>query len=205
MRGLYAITPAVADTRRLCRMCAAALEGGAALLQYRNPEADELLRREQAAALAGLCRDFGAFFIVNNHPDLAAEVGADGAHLGRDDLDLLSAREMVGPDAILGATCGDSPALAERAREAGADYCALGAVFPSSTKPAAPRCALASIAAAKRRAGLPVVAVGGITAANIGEVVRAGADMAAAAAGVFAPGAPPAIRRAARELAAAFG
>ena len=201
MRGLYAITPAESDTRRLLAMCAAALEGGAALLQYRNPAADENKRREQAAALAGVCREFGAFFIVNNHPDLAAAVGADGVHLGRGDLDLLSAREIVGPDAIVGATCGDSPERARQAHEAGATYCALGAVFPSPTKPEAPPCALAAIGAAKRLSGAPVVAVGGVNAGNIAQVARAGADMAAAVSALF--GAPD-IRRAARELSAAF-
>ena len=201
MRGLYAITPATPDTRRLCAMCAAALEGGAAILQYRNPEADADARREQAAALAELCREFGAFFIVNNHPELAAEVGADGAHLGRDDMDLLSAREILGPDAIVGATCGDSPERAERAREAGATYCALGAVFPSPTKPDAPACALEKIGAARQRSGLPVAAIGGINADNIAEVARAGADMAAVVSALF--GARD-IRGAARELSAAF-
>ena len=201
MRGLYAITPAMSDTRRLRAMCAAALEGGAACLQYRNPEADANLRREQASALAEACREFGAFFIVNNHPELAAEVGADGVHLGRDDMDLLSAREILGPDSIVGSTCGDSPELAERARDAGATYCALGAMFPSPTKPDAPPCALEKIGEARRCSGLPIVAIGGINADNISEVGRAGADMAAVVSALF--GARD-IRRAARELSAKF-
>ena len=201
MRGLYAITPAVADTRRLCAMCAAALEGGAGILQYRNSGAGANLRREQAGALSELCRAFGVFFIVNDDPSLAAEAGADGVHLGRDDMDLLSAREIAGADAIVGATCHDSPERAERAREAGADYCAMGAVFPSPTKPDAPRCGLAKITEAKRRCGIPIVAVGGITVANIAETARAGADAAATISALF--GADD-IRGAARELSAAF-
>ena len=155
MRGLYAVTPAVADTRRLCALCAAALEGGAGVLQYRNPDADADLRRRQAGALSELCRAFGVFFIVNDDPFLAVESGADGVHLGRGDMDLSSARKIAGADAIVGATCHDSPELAERAREAGASYCAMGAVFPSPTKPDAPRCDLAKIREAKRRCGKP--------------------------------------------------
>ena len=201
MRGLYAITPAVADTRRLCAMCAAALEGGAAILQYRNPDADDNKRREQAAALAALCRAFGVFFIVNDSPALAAETGADGVHLGRGDMDLLSAREVAGADAIVGATCGDSPARAEQAMSAGANYCALGAVFPSPTKPSAPACALEKIAEAKRRSGLPVAAVGGIHIGNIAQVAKAGADMAAVVSALFTA---DDIRKTARELSAAF-
>ena len=201
MRGLYAITPSLADTRRLCAMCAAALEGGAAALQYRNPEADANLRREQAAALAELCRAFGVFFIVNDEPALAAEVGADGVHLGREDMDLLSAREIVGAEAMIGATCGGSVARAERAREAGADYCAMGAVFPSPTKPEAERCALSAIAEAKSRCDAPLVAIGGINAGNIAQAAAAGADMAAAISALF--GAED-IRKAAREMSAAF-
>ena len=201
MRGLYAITPAVSDTRRLCAMCAAALEGGAALLQYRSPSADAEKRREQAAALAELCRAFGVFFIVNDSPALAAEVEADGVHLGQGDMDLLSAREIVGPDAIVGATCGDSPERAERAREAGANYCAMGAVFPSPTKPDAPGCDLKMIAAARRQSGLPVAAVGGIHLGNIAAAARSGADMAASVSAIFGAGD---IRKSARELSAAF-
>ena len=201
MRGLYAITPSLADTRRLCAMCAAALEGGAGALQYRNPEADANLRREQAAALAELCRAFGVFFIVNDEPALAAEVGADGVHLGREDMDLLSAREIVGAEAMIGATCGGSVARAERAREAGADYCAMGAVFPSPTKPEAERCALSAIAEAKRICDAPLVAIGGINAGNIAQAAVAGADMAAAISALF--GAED-IRKAAREMSAAF-
>ena len=201
MRGLYAITPALSDTRRLCAMCAAALEGGAGVLQYRGAEANEILQKEQAAALAELCRAFGVFFIVNNHPDLAAEVGADGVHLGRDDMDLLSAREIVGADAVIGATCGNSPERAEYARAAGANYCAVGAVFSSPTKPEATRCGLEVVGEAKRQSGLPIVAVGGISIENIAEVAKAGADAAATVSALF--GAKD-IRKAARELSAAF-
>ena len=201
MRGLYAITPAISSTRRLREMCAAALEGGAGTLQYRNPHADEKLRQEQAAALAELCRAFGAFFIVNNHPRLAAQVGADGVHLGQNDMDLQAAREIVGDDAVLGATCHDSPEKAEQAKNAGADYCAMGALFPSPTKPQAVRCGLEKIARAGQKSGLPVVAIGGINADNIAQVAQAGADSAAVVSALFAAND---IRKAARDLSAAF-
>ena len=174
MRGLYAITPAVSDTRELCGLCAAALEGGAGILQYRNPDADAKKQQEQAKALAELARAFGVFFIVNNRPELAAEVGADGVHLGRDDPDLESARKIVGDDAVVGATCGNSPERVRLAREAGADYCAMGAVFSSPTKPEAERCELKVVAEVVRTTDAPIVAVGGIGLDNIAEVAATG-------------------------------
>ena len=201
MRGLYAITPAIASARRLHEMCAAALEGGAAILQYRNPRADAKMQLKQAAALAQLCRAFGALFVVNNHPRLAAQVGADGVHLGQNDMDLQAAREIVGPDAIIGATCHDSPQKARQAQKDGANYCAMGAFFPSPTKPDAIPCGLEKIAQAKHKCKLPIVAVGGINSQNITQVVRAGADSVAVVSALFAAND---IRKAAQELSAAF-
>ena len=148
-----------------------------------------------------LCRAFGVFFIVNDYPELAAEVGADGVHLGRTDVDLLSAREIVGAEAMIGASCGGAVERAERARSAGADYCAMGAVFPSPTKPEAERCSLSAIGEAKGCCDAPIVAIGGINAGNIAQTAAAGADMAAVISGLF--GAED-IRKAAREMSAAF-
>ena len=201
MRGLYAITPAVSDTRELCGLCAAALEGGAGILQYRNPDADAKKQKEQAKALAELARAFGVFFIVNNRPELAAEVGADGVHLGRDDPDLESARKIVGDDAVVGATCGNSPERVRMAREAGADYCAMGAVFSSPTKPEAERCELKVVAEVVRTTDAPIVAVGGIGLGNIAEVAATGVAAAACVSGIFGAGD---VRKAARELSGKF-
>ncbi len=183
VRGLYLVTPDQADTGRLLARVAAVLPH-AALLQYRNKTAGPALQREQASALLGLSREHGVPMLVNDDWALAADIGADGAHLGEDDGDLRAARAALGPAAILGASCYDSLTRAESAAAAGAGYVAFGACFPSSTKPHARR-ATAELLRAAGRLGLPVVAIGGITPDNIRSVVEAGADLTAVIGGVF--------------------
>jgi len=184
-RGLYAITPEALDTDRLLALVRAALAGGAAAIQYRSKNAPSTLRREQARALAALCREHRAPLIVNDDIGLAQEAGADGAHLGADDGDLAVARRQLGPDMLLGASCYNRLDLAIAAKEAGADYVAFGAVFDSPTKPAAVRAPLALFAEARGAVGLPIVAIGGITPENADAVIAAGADAVAVISAVF--------------------
>lgn len=130
-RGLYLLTPDEPDSRRLLARTAAALGAGVAMLQYRNKAAGEALRREQAGALLSLCRSFGIPLVINDHWRLAAELGADGAHLGEDDGGLADARATLGASAIIGASCYNDLGRAQIAAEAGASYLAFGAFFPS--------------------------------------------------------------------------
>ena len=111
--GLYAVTPDLASTEELAARAAAALTGGAAAIQYRNKAADPALKREQARALARVQAIRGGLFIVNDDAALAAEVCADGVHIGSDDLGIDAARDIVGPDRIIGVSCYDDLALAE--------------------------------------------------------------------------------------------
>jgi thiamine-phosphate pyrophosphorylase len=185
-RGLYAITPEEPDTDRLLMLVRAALAGGADAVQYRSKDASRALRRDQARALAELCRAHRAPLIVNDDVDTANEAGADGVHLGTDDGDLVAARRQLGPDKLLGASCYDRLDLALAAKEAGADYVAFGSVFASPTKPGAVRAPLALFAEARRAVGLPLVAIGGITPANAHLVIAAGADALAVISAVFA-------------------
>jgi thiamine-phosphate pyrophosphorylase len=185
-RGLYAITPEEPDTDLLLMLVRAALAGGAAAVQYRSKDASRALRRDQARALAELCRAHRAPLIVNDDVDTANEAGADGVHLGTDDGDLVAARRQLGPDKLLGASCYDRLDLALAAKEAGADYVAFGSVFASPTKPGAVRAPLALFAEARRAVGLPLVAIGGITPANAHLVIAAGADALAVISAVFA-------------------
>lgn len=182
-RGLYLLTPDERDTGRLLDRVGAVL-GFASLLQYRNKLAGPALAAEQVAALLPACREHGVPLLVNDDWRLAAEVGADGAHLGEADGDLSAARAALGARAILGASCYDSLERAESAAAAGASYVAFGACFPSGTKPGARRVAPAVLRDA-RRLGLPVVAIGGITPDNARGVVEAGADLLAVISGVF--------------------
>ena len=135
--GLYAVTPDIADTALLVRKVAAAIRGGAAVVQYRNKTADAALRLSQARALAQLPAMREVLFIVNDDAAVAAATGAAGVHLGEDDASIRAARAIVGPECLIGVSCYDDIARARAAVAAGADYVAFGSFFASGTKPAA--------------------------------------------------------------------
>ncbi|GAB3734513.1 thiamine phosphate synthase [Luteimonas pelagia] len=193
LRGLYLVTPDVPDTARLLERTRPLLPF-ATLLQYRNKAADDALRRDQARALAHACRGAGVPLVINDDVALADAVGAQGVHLGEDDAGIASARARLGTRAIIGASCYDDLARAERAATAGADYLAFGAFFPSPTKPAARR-ATPGLLRAAARFGLPRVAIGGITPDNAAGPVAAGADLVAVISGVYDAPDPPAAAR----------
>ena len=138
---------------------AALLPARPALVQYRNKLADAAARRDQATRLLALCRAAGVPLIINDDLALALAVGADGVHLGRDDGDPAEARRALGPGPILGVSCYDEWPRAEAGAAAGVDYLAFGAVYPSPTKPHAPRASFELLARAKRDLGLPVAAI----------------------------------------------
>jgi thiamine-phosphate pyrophosphorylase len=183
--GLYAIPPQTADGDMLVRQVEAALAGGARAVQYRDKSEDHARRRAQAVALRELTRRYAALLIVNDDVDLAREVRADGVHLGRDDFDLPAARARLGSGMLIGASCYADLARALAAARAGADYVAFGSVFPSRTKPAAPRASLSLFAQAREHLRISLVAIGGITLANVREVVAAGADGVAVVSALF--------------------
>jgi thiamine-phosphate pyrophosphorylase len=182
--GLYAITPDSTDTARLADAVAAALDGGASTVQYRSKSPDAALREAQARALARVFAARGGIYIVNDDPALAHAVGADGVHIGGDDGSIAAAREAMGEDRLVGVSCYDDLARAERAVREGADYVAFGSFFPSATKPSARHAQVALLARAGAL-GVPVVAIGGITADNAGTLIEAGADAVAVISAVF--------------------
>ncbi|MGY4515285.1 thiamine phosphate synthase [Lysobacter sp. HA18] len=194
-RGLYAITPDEADTGRLVARVAPVLDAGATVLQYRNKQADDALRREQALALQPLCHARGVPLIINDDWRLALRIGANGAHLGGDDGDVQEARRALGDTAIIGASCYDSLDRARDAANAGASYIAFGAFFPSGTKPDARR-ATPDLLRDSADLRLPRVAIGGITAANARILIAAGADLIAVIGGLFDSPGPRAATRA---------
>jgi thiamine-phosphate pyrophosphorylase len=183
--GLYAVTPDDDDTVRLLTRIKAALAGGAAAVQYRNKRASRALRREQAGALLALCRQHRAPLIINDHLDLALELGADGVHLGGDDGSVAQARAMLGPNKLIGASCYNLMHKAIAAEREGADYVAFGSFFASGVKPDAVHAPLDLLAQAKRSVSLPVAAIGGITLANASQLIAAGADMVAVISALF--------------------
>lgn len=201
-RGLYAITPGrAASPEALVASVRAAIEGGAVALQYRDKSGDRQRRRAEAQALLALCRSEGVPLIVNDDPELAAAVDADGVHLGAGDPTTAEARGVVGPAAIIGVSCYDRLAAARQAVAEGADYVAFGSFFPSASKDQPRRPEPAVLGAAKAELGVPVVAIGGITPDNAGSLVAAGADLIAAIGGVFDA---PDIGAAARRYSALF-
>lgn len=188
LRGLYAITTDDRLLPRLSALVEAALQGGVRLVQYRNKQAPAPLRRAQAAELVRICHAYGAKLIVNDDVWLAIEIGADGAHVGRDDLpghDLATAREALGPRRILGVSCYNDLARVDAAAKAGADYIGIGSMFPSATKPGAVPASLDLLGQARRRFGGPVAAIGGITIKTAPQVIAAGADMVAVVSDLF--------------------
>ncbi len=185
LSGLYAITPDWADTRHLLATTEAILAGGCRILQYRNKAASDCHRQEQAVALRGLTRRYGALLIINDDVDLALFTEADGVHLGEDDGELIAARARLGSAAILGASCYQSLELARGAARSGADYLAFGSFFASTTKPLARRADPPLLQAARAEIGLPLCAIGGITLDNAAPLLSAGADMLAVITALF--------------------
>lgn len=180
--GLYAITNGPRPD--LLEAAAAALRGGAVMLQYRDKTQDAPRRRAEARALMKLCADVGALFVVNDDIALARACDARAVHLGADDGDIATARRELGMDVVIGVSCYDDLERARRLADAGADYLAFGAFFPSSTKPGARR-ADPALLRESAAFGLPRVAIGGITADNAAPLVAAGADYLAVISDVF--------------------
>ena len=188
LSGVYALTPDDNLLPRLSALVESALQGGVKWVQYRNKIAPAALRKAEASELLRVCKDYGAKLIVNDDVWLAIEIGAHGAHLGRDDLpggSLQTARDALGSHRILGVSCYDDLARAEVAVDAGADYIAFGSMFPSITKPQATRASLDLVREAKRRFKVPVVGIGGITTKNAPQLLDAGADMIAVLTDLF--------------------
>ena len=194
-RGVYLITPDEPDTARLLARTAPLLAAGATWLQYRNKTASDALRREQATALQALCAAHGVPLIVNDDPELAQAIGAAGVHLGGTDGDIGAARSLLGPDAIIGASCYDQLANAERAVAEGASYVAFGAFFPTTTKVTSSR-ATPDLLRQSAALGVPRVAIGGLSPDNVGPIIAAGADLVAVVSGIFAAPDPVATQRA---------
>jgi thiamine-phosphate pyrophosphorylase len=184
IEGLYALTPEQPDEAMLIAQVEIALAAGLRLLQVRSKHGRDL-RVRQTARMVALCRRHGATCIVNDDPALAAEAGADGVHLGRDDVAVTEARRMLGAGAIVGVSCYDDLPRAQHLRAEGADYVAFGSFFPSSVKPNAVRPPLDLLTRARLALDCPIVAIGGITLDTAPLVRNAGADAVAVITDVF--------------------
>jgi len=162
-----------------------ALAGGTRLVQYRSKTMNEELRREQARSLAHLCRQFDVPLLINDHVDLALEVGADGVHLGREDAPISQARLKLGHEKIIGISCYNELESAIEAECNGADYVAFGAFFTSLTKPDTVPASVDLLQQGNLEIGIPIVAIGGINSDNALELISAGADAVAVSNALF--------------------
>ncbi|NOX94797.1 MAG: thiamine phosphate synthase [Alphaproteobacteria bacterium] len=189
---LYLITPPQIDDldQFASALKSAVGAGGVACLQLRLKNAngepapdDGILRAAERLAPIAQANDIA--FLINDRPDLARKTGADGVHIGQTDTPYAEAREILGEDATIGVTCHDSKHLGLVAGEAGADYVAFGAFFPTETKQASTRAEIEILEWWSSATTVPCVAIGGITPENCGPLVRAGADFLAVSGAVW--------------------
>jgi thiamine-phosphate pyrophosphorylase len=191
---LYLITPpALPDLDAFARDLEAALGAGdVAALQVRLKAASDAEIERAVRRLTPIAHAHDVAVILNDRPDLARALGCDGVHVGRDDPSVAETRRIVGPNAMIGATCHDSRHLAMEAAEAGADYVAFGAFFPTTTKETTHRPDPEILTIWQETMQTPCVAIGGITPENCRPLVAAGADFLAVSAGVWARAGGPA-------------
>jgi thiamine-phosphate pyrophosphorylase len=186
LSGLYLILdPAVAGSRSLADLVRTALDAGVRLFQLRMKTPETRGLYAMAAALCPLARAGGGTFIVNDRVDVAKAVGADGVHLGQEDLPLADARKILGPDKLIGIST-HTLAQALEAEAGGADYIGFGPIFPTATKANPdPVVGVAGLREVRAKVRIPIVAIGGITPKNAADVRAAGADCCAVVSAVL--------------------
>lgn len=193
IHGLYVITQDGTEEEILAAT-ELALSGGAAIIQLRDKYAPAARQFQLGNKLKELCHEHGACFIVNDNVELAQQLGADGVHLGQDDGEVAHARTQLGEQAIIGVST-QSVALAQRAQGHGADYIGCGSVYPTNTKGNAVHIGLEELGRVCNAVDIPVVAIGGIHAQNLPEVIRQGACSAAVVSAVMNAPRPDVVAR----------
>ena len=194
---LYLITPSKFDLVDFTEQLKDALNGGdVASVQLRMKESYDEEIIKAAKTLMPVCHEKNVAFIINDRPDIARKVNADGVHIGQEDANLKEARDIVGDNQIIGVTCKDSKHLAMTAGEQGADYVAFGAFYPTVTKISTTHAKPEILTWWQDLFELPCVAIGGITIENAKYIANAGADFIAVCSGVwdFEGGAKQAVK-----------
>ena len=185
IRGLYAITPDCDDTQMLVDKVSEALEAGISVLQYRNKKATHQLKTQQASLIKDICHKYEVPFIINDDVALCDSLDAFGVHLGKNDSTIDDVRCILGPDKIIGISCYNEEERVEKILSKACDYIALGACFPSSTKPNAPQASVEFIKQVIKQATKPVVAIGGINLDNCKSVLDCGVNAIAVVNEIF--------------------
>jgi len=183
IKGLYGITPD--KDLNITLIENAIIKHKVNILQYRHKIQDEKRKLDEATQLLELCLQHNTLFLVNDDVNLCKKIGANGVHLGQNDINIRSARSQLGDKFIIGVSCYNNLELAIEAENNGANYIALGAIFKSSTKPDAAYCSLSTIQNIKRNINIPIVGIGGITFENQQSVLDAGCNSIAMIEGLF--------------------
>ncbi|MDX6662782.1 MAG: thiamine-phosphate pyrophosphorylase [Solirubrobacterales bacterium] len=196
---LYFVCEALPGGQDAEALLRAALAGGAEIVQLRDKTAGEDLLERSGATFARVAAEHDALFIVNDSPALARALGADGVHLGQEDGELAAARELLGPEAIIGVSTHSPAQLAEAAAAGIADYASVGPVWETPTKAGRPAVGLDLVRHAAATANLPFFAIGGIDTGNVGDVLDAGATRIAVVRAVRDAADPAAVARELRQ------
>ena len=194
---LYAVTDrSWLGDKTLYSQVESALKGGATFVQLREKELDDADFLEEAKEIQKLCREYKVPFVINDNVEIAAEIGADGVHVGQSDMEAGDVRRKLGPDKIIGVSA-QTVEQALRAQEHGADYLGVGAVYPTSTKENTSAVSMEEMKKICQTVSIPVVAIGGIKKDNMNVLTGTGVDGIAVVSAIFAA---KDIRKAAREL-----
>ncbi len=185
LKGIYAITPSGLKKKILLRKITELLKVGIKVLQFRDKERDFSEKLIVAKQISRICERFKCTFIINDDPLLAKEVGADGVHLGQEDMSYEEARNILGTDSIIGISCQNNLDFALKAEAQGADYIAFGSVFNTKTKNKIVKSSVDEIESLISQINIPTVALGGINLSNINQLSSTHADMIAISSGLF--------------------
>jgi thiamine-phosphate pyrophosphorylase len=185
IKGLYAVTPEEKNLCVLIPQIEACIKGGVRLIQYRSKTLSKIVQNKQAREIKMVCDYHKVPLIINDDIELCRILDADGVHLGENDDSLEKARLVLGPSKIIGVSCYNSIDRVKEAADKGATYIALGACFPTITKPNAPTASLDLIALVLKEFKIPVVAIGGINLENIEILINAGVNCFALINGLF--------------------
>lgn len=185
LNGLYVITDEyLTPDETVHSYVEDALTAGASIVQYRNKTKSDEEVEKICQILQSLCRRHNVPFIIDDRPHLAAKIGADGLHIGKNDMSIQEARKVF-PEGIIGVSCYGSIKKAKEAQEEGANYVAFGSFFPSPTKPHSGVISMNVLHKAKEALDIPICAIGGISRTNIGQIAATQTDMISVVSAAF--------------------
>ena len=185
LKGIYAVTPDGLSEETLYKKVYKLLEKGVSILQYRDKFRSPKQKIIIAKELRNICNKFDSLLIINDDAKLAKKVGANGVHLGQKDMPYEEARNILGPDSIIGISCQNDLGLALKAQSEGADYVAFGSLFSTKSKADVLHCSLEDLTSFVKEIKIPSVAIGGINLRNFITVKNSGVDMIAISSGLF--------------------